>query len=117
MIETPQACKDLIELTLSEKVDLFIDYVFGGRHHTTKVINHNSWYEVKFYQDVASWDFSIMTKMVVASHDLGLRSSIEANGLRGLKVLLHNRKSREGLMHQRHPTLEQHLERIGRVTQ
>jgi hypothetical protein len=116
MSEATALHTDLIELELAQKVELFIDFVFGGKHHTNKVINHNSWYEVKFYQDVATWDFNIMTKMVVASHDLGLRADIEANGLRGLKVLLHNRKSREGLMHQRHPTLEQHLERIGRVT-
>jgi hypothetical protein len=115
MSETPQACKDLIELPLSEKVDLFIDYVFGGRHHTTKVIDHKFWFEVKFHQDVATWDGNIMTKIVVASHDLGLRASLDPNGLRGLKLMLHNRKQRDTIS-RGHPTLEEHLEKIGRVT-
>ena len=117
MSQPAQAPVDLIDLPLAEKVELFIDFVFGGRHHTSKVIDRDGFFEVKFWQDVATWDGNIMTKMVVAAHDLGLRVNFDANGLRGLKVLLHNRKSREGMLHKRHPTLEQHLELIGRVTQ
>lgn len=116
MSQTTEAPVDLIDLPLAEKVELFIDFVFGGRHHTNKVIDHDCFFEVKFWENVATWDSNLMTKMVVAAHDLGLRARIEANGLRGLKVLLHNRKSREGMFHERHPTLEQHLEKIGRVT-
>jgi hypothetical protein len=120
MSQTAQTPVDLIDLPLAEKVELFVDFVFGGRHHTSKVIipdDHDGFFEVQFWQDVATWDGNIMTKMVVAGHDLGLRVNFDANGLRGMKVLLHNRKSREGKMHTRHPTLEQHLELIGRVTQ
>jgi hypothetical protein len=68
---------DLIALSLAAKVDLFIDFVFGGQHHTKKVIDHDGFFEVKFWQDVATWDGDLMTKMVVASHDLGLRTSVE----------------------------------------
>ncbi len=116
MSQTAPTETDLIDLSLAEKVDLFIDFVFGGRHHTKKIIEHSNCFEIRFWQDVSTWDSNIMTKMVVASHDLGLRTSLEANGLRGLKVLLHNKGSREGMLHKRHPTLEQHLEKIGRVT-
>jgi len=106
---------DLIELEFAQKVELFIDFVFGGKHHTRKVIDHEFWFEVKFHQDVATWDGNIMTRIVVASHDLGLRASIDANGLRGLKLMLHNRKQRDTIICG-HPTLEEHLEKIGRVT-
>jgi hypothetical protein len=117
MSQTAQAPVDLIDLPLAEKVELFVDFVFCSRHHTSTVIDHDGFFEVQFWQDVATWDGNIMTKMVVAGHDLGLRVNFDAN-MWGMKVLLlHNRKSREGKMHTRHPTLEQHLELIGRVTQ
>jgi len=113
--KTAQTKIDLIDLSLLAKVDLFIDFVFGGRHHTKKIIEHSNCFEVKFWQDVSTWDGNIMTKIVVASHDLGLRASLDANGTRGLKLTLHNRATRQSMTHG-HPTLEQHLEKIGRVT-
>ena len=115
MSQTAPTEIDLIDLSLAEKVDLFIDFVFGGRHHTKKIIEHSNCFEVRFWQDVATWDGNIMTKIVVASHDLGLRASLDPNAMRGLKVTLHNRATRQSITHG-HPTLEQHLEKIGRVT-
>jgi hypothetical protein len=106
---------DLIDLSLLAKVDLFIDFVFGGRHHTRRVTEYPNCFEIRFWQDVATWDGNIMTKIVVASHDLGLRASLDANGMRGLKLTLHSRATRAASM-TGHPTLEQHLEKIGRVT-
>ena len=115
MRKSEQANIDLIDLSLLAKVDLFIDFVFGGRHHTRKVIEHSNCFEVRFWQDVSTWDGNIMTKIVVASHDLGLRASLDANGMRGLKLTLHSRATRAASI-TGHPTLEQHLEKIGRVT-
>jgi hypothetical protein len=115
MSKSEQANIDLIDLSLLEKVDLFIDFVFGGRHHTRKVIEHSNCFEIRFWQDVSTWDCNIMTKIVVASHDLGLRASLDANGMRGLKLTLHSRATRASSI-TGHPTLEQHLEKIGRVT-
>lgn len=106
---------DLINLPFDEKIELFIDYVFGGRHHTRSVEFAKCCYLIKFYQDLATWDGNILTKIVVAAHDLGLRVDAQPNGMRGMRVMIHNRKQREGMM-AGHPTLEQHLQRIGRVT-
>jgi hypothetical protein len=106
---------DLIELPFEEKIELFIDYVFGGRHHTRSVVSADVCYFIKFYQDLSTWDGNILTKIVVAAHDLGLRVDAEPNGMRGMRVMVHNRKQRDG-MSKGHPTLEQHLQRIGRVT-
>jgi hypothetical protein len=116
MSETPQACKDLIELTLSKKVERFIDFVFGGKQPTIQIANGKFWFEIRFNFDVSTWDGNIMTKIVVASHDLGLRASLVPSSLPGFKLTLVNRKERGGFING-HPTLEQHLERIGRVTQ
>ena len=106
---------DLINLPFEEKIDLFVSYVFRGRHHTQSVEFAKGCYCIKFYQDLTTWDMNILTKVVVAAHDLGLRVDAEPNGMRGMRLMIHNRKQRDG-MSEGHPTLEQHLQRIGRVT-
>lgn len=106
---------DLINLPFAEKIELFIDYVFGGRHHTRSVEFKEFFYFIKFFQDLATWDGNTLTKIVVAAHDLGLRVDAEPNGRRGMRLMVHNRKQRDSRM-LGHPTLEQHLQRIGRVT-
>lgn len=106
--------KDLIELPFEEKIELFIDYVFGGRHHTRAVEQKELCYFIKFWDDISTWDGNKLTKIVVAAHDLGLRVDAEPNGMRGMRLMIHNRKQRDGIS-KGHPTLEQHLEKIGRV--
>lgn len=108
--------KDLIELPFAEKIELFIDYVFGGRHHTKSVEFNQVCYYIKFWSDLATWDGNKLTKIVVAAHDLGLRVDAEPNGMRGMRLMVHNRTQRDSIM-RGHPTLEQHLEKIGRVTE
>ena len=107
--------QDLIGLPFAEKIELFIAYVFGGRHHTRAVEFKENHYLIKFWDDLTTWDGNKLTKVVVASHDLGLRVDVEPNGMRGLRLMIHNRTQRESIM-KGHPTLEQHLEKIGRVS-
>ena len=106
--------EDLIDLPFAEKIELFIDYVFGGRHHTQAVVDNGGHYIIKFYQDLSTWDANVLTAIVVAAHDLGLRVDVQPNGTRALRLMIHNRTQRESVM-KGHPTLEQHLEKIGRV--
>ena len=109
--------KDLIELPFAEKIELFIDYVFGGRHHTHSVeLKDGVLYIIKFWDNLATWDDNKLTKIVVAAHDLGLRVDAQPNGMRGMRLMIHNRAQRESIV-RGHPTLEQHLEKIGRVTE
>jgi hypothetical protein len=103
--EKPQP--DLIELTFAEKVESFIDDVFGGRHHVRKIEDKGHHVKLVIFDGIATYDGDTMTRIVIASHELGLRAELSANGMRGLKILLHNRVSRTGCpMYQRHPTLE-----------
>lgn len=108
--------QDLIDLPFAEKIELFIDYVFGGRHRTFAVEQKEVCYYIKFWDNLATWDGNKLTKIVVAAHDLGLRVDAEPNGMRGMRLMVHNRALREGRTMERHPTLEQHLEEIGRVS-
>ncbi len=60
----------------------------------------------------ATFDFNHLTTAVVMAHKRSIRFEIEPSGPRMLKLCLHKRQ-RTGLMHERHPTLEQAMEAIG----
>lgn len=94
---------DYIALPLKEKVDRFLDYVFAGAHHVRSVTDKGNHYSVVPYGSLATFDGIALTKIVIASHILGLRADIENNGMRGVRILLHNRTCREGRLYERHP--------------
>jgi hypothetical protein len=96
---------DLINLTFSEKVETFLSNVFGGRHRVAKIIEHPTFCEVIPHGSLSTFDDDKLTLIVIESHDLGLRAEVTNHGMRGVKIMLHNRKSREGRLYARHPTL------------
>ena len=105
--------EDPINWPLEQKVDEFIEIVFGGKHHVQK-------FEMKFnhavivpYGSMATVDGSRLTTVVFAAHQLGLRVDIENHGMRGIRLLCHSRSVREGSLTKRHPTIIEALKQYG----
>ena len=102
---------DLIDLPFNEKVERFVIDVFGGVHRVRKLEEKsNHWLCVPF-GPLSTFDDDRLTRIVIASHTYGIRAEIDNHGMRGLKILLHNRVSRDGRLFQRHPTIETVLQR------
>lgn len=99
----------VISLPIEGKVERFVDDVFGGAHHVQKVYRAGHFYVVIPYGSLATYDDDKLTRIVIASHRYGLRAEVTNYGMRGLKILLHNRKARSGRIFERHPTLEEVL--------
>lgn len=97
---------DLISLSLADKVDAFVSDVFGGVHRVWKLENKGNYWLCVPRGTVATYDDDKMTRIVIASHKYGIRAEIDNYGMRGIKILLHNRVSRVGRMFERHPTIE-----------
>ena len=97
---------DPIDLPLSEKVNEFVSFVFGGVHHVRKCECMGHFYQIVPWGGLSTYDDDKLTKIVIASHDLGLRAQVDNYGMRGVKIMLHNRASRDGMLHKRHPTME-----------
>lgn len=97
---------DLVTLPLAEKVDRFVSDVFGGVHRVAKLEQKGHYFLCIPRGTLATYDDDKLTRIVIASHKYGIRAEIDNHGMRGLKILLHNRASREGRMFDRHPTLE-----------
>jgi hypothetical protein len=102
---------DKIELSLAEKAYEFTDIVFGGVHRVkTLEDRHHYCLLIPRQPSLATYDDSLLTRVVIASHELGLRAEITNNGMHGLKLLLHSRSVRDGgELWQRHPTLDRVL--------
>jgi hypothetical protein len=61
---------------------------------------------------LATFDFDCLTRLVVLAHDRCVRLEIVSSGPGRIGLVLHKRASREGAMHERHPTIEDAVQRV-----
>lgn len=59
---------------------------------------------------LATFDSPGLTMLVIAAHEECIRVSINAVAPRLYHIKMHKRNSREGAMHERHPTIERAIE-------
>jgi hypothetical protein len=97
----------LIDLPIAEKVERFLSDVFGGRHRVRRVIDHSNHTVVIPHGSLATFDDDRLTRVVLSAHQLGLRAEVDNHGMRGLKILLHNRTARTGRLWERHQTIDE----------
>jgi hypothetical protein len=98
---------DPVSLSLEAKVELFVGDVFGGVHRVRKLVCEQNHYMCVPHGTLSTFDDDKLTRIVIASHRYALRAEVDAYGMRGVKILLHNRNQRDGRMWQRHPSLAQ----------
>jgi len=103
--------QDLIHLDFDEKAERFVSDVFGGDHRVSRLERKSNHWLCVPRGSLSTWDDDKLTRIVIASHKYGIRAEVTNHGMRCVKILLHNRTSREGRMFKRHPTIEQAIER------
>lgn len=86
-------------------------------HHVFNVKKFNEGSPREFWTvihsgSLATFDFDELTRLVYWAHQFGVRVDLGNGGPRALKIMLHARNKREGGMSERHPTMEQAIERI-----
>ena len=74
--------------------------------------SNNQWIEFVYDGNMATVDFPDLTMLVVFAHDEMIRVSLEGCGPRYMRMIFHQRDSREGGMSERYPTIEDHIEKI-----
>lgn len=98
--------------------DLLGDVVRGIYHIDERALHRVEWddaycIEITMPDDGgrwATWDFDLLTGLVVLAHERCIRVSIGAATFHYLKLYFHQR-SREGGIAERHPTIEEAVER------
>ena len=88
---------------------LLLSQLYHGFHHVMgEVKEHGTGIEINSREyRLATFDFSYLTRLVLMSHDWGVRACIGGSGPGMIKIILHKRHLREGRMSERHPTIEQ----------
>lgn len=83
----------------------------GGDHHLGEISECGPGILMPWSQDFATYDFDAMTRLVVLAHVHLVRVSVKAHGPRQIAIICH-RRTAEGTMPQRHPSIEALLERF-----
>lgn len=88
--------------------------VFLGEHHAPERIY--AWGRgIKCNSEshrLSTFDFDYLTRLVVLAHDACVRVEIVSSGPGCIGLVLHKRHARDGAMHERHPTMEEAIERV-----
>lgn len=95
-----------------------LGYAFAGLYHMDEdALERAQWDNDRFIEidliprDMSTYDFNLLTVIVLLAHDLCIRVSVSAQ-FRGVLRLGFWPRRRTGGMAQRHPTLEDHVAEI-----
>lgn len=99
-------------LTLEQATDFFAELYFGEHHIPSKIKQWGSGYCVEDFAGMSTFDFSVLSRFVVMCHDKCIRGEIRPSSPKSMKVIIHLRQGREGDISERHPTLEENIEKI-----
>ena len=97
---------------VNERMERVLSVMFRGIHHCPEIhkyhvdTKHERW-EVNTWNDLSTYDFDLLTRLVIAGHDECVRVTITNSGPRMVKIQLWPRFKREGSVTERHPTIDQ----------
>ena len=100
------------------RAERMLEITFRGLHHCPKIhkipykIIGNEYWAVNYSGDLSTYDYDLLTRLVVAAHDNCIRVSICSSGPRLVKIRLDNRTKRVGMFHEQHPTIEQAVDAV-----
>lgn len=106
--------KDISDL--GERVADILGQVYRGIYHLpSKQLRKMEWNNPDFiefihYGELATYDFSALTELVILCHDEAIRLSINACSPKYLRICFHKRIRGADHMSQRHPTIEQAIQ-------
>lgn len=96
-------------LSIQEATKFFSEF-YGGEHHLPRsgIKAFGYGFAVTHIGDLATFDFDMLTKLVVMAHDFCYRSSISTSGINRIKIAIWKR-NRDGGFTERHPTIEENI--------
>jgi hypothetical protein len=98
---------------LGLKVADILGLVWNGLYHMdTKKVKWENPYciEVNIFEPLSTFDWNALTELVILCHDQMIRFTVQPCNMRYIKLLFHQRQ-REGSFCERHPTIEDAIEK------
>ncbi len=113
-VQTLQKDKPMSEL--GKTVANILGYVGCGMYNCPISHKRIDWTDdycivVNWSHSLSNWDFDNLTRLVLECHERLVRIDIAGIAPRYLRMIFHQRKSREGYMNLRLPTIETMIER------
>ena len=88
--------------------------VFHGEHHAPERI-YAFGRGIKCHANshrLSTFDFDYLTRLVVLAHDACVRVEVVSSGPGRIGLVLHKRAGRTGSSYDRHPTIEEAIDRV-----
>jgi hypothetical protein len=99
------------ELTQEEATAFFAELYMGEHHIPAEIKKWGPAWCINDHGDLSTYDFNMLTRLVFLAHDKCYRASVMNSGPRMVKIAIWKRKQREGNICERHPTIEEALEK------
>lgn len=100
-----------VTLTEPEARAFFSDF-YGGEHHfPAKLKPYGLGWAMSHFGVLSTFDADDLTRLVLLAHERCIRVQVEQGGPNRLRIAIWKRE-REGCLYERHPTIEQALERF-----
>jgi hypothetical protein len=95
-----------------EAIEFFSEFFFGEHHFPGELKEFGSGWIIPARNDLATYDFNHLTRLVVMAHDKCIRVELVPKGMNRICIAIHKRNGRDGSMFERHPTMEQAIQHI-----
>lgn len=101
-------------LLTKEEATKFFSIFYGGEHHIPRggLKEFGEGWSVQHRGDLATYDFSDLTRLVVLAHEMCIRACVLQGGPGAIKIAIHKRIRESENMSTRHPTLEDNIKLI-----
>lgn len=108
----------LDKLTVEERLNVVVNQAFDGWHHVSgRKSTGNGGVEFNVYASISTYDFSQLTKLVVACHVVRVRAEIAQSGPRMVKIYLNPRENKPDSWSQHHPDGKDLIAWVNRLTE
>ncbi len=100
--------------TFEARAEAMLDRAFSGIYHIQRLKRFPGPrpYWTFTEHSLSTYDFDMLTRLVLGAHEYCLRIEISQGGPGCIKVWVHPREGREGCsMSKRHPTIQQAIDR------
>lgn len=96
-----------------QRAEAMLARVFGGMHHVhgLKKVQPDRYWTCLHQGGAASFDFSILTRLVLGAHEYCLRVEITGGGPNRLKIHVSNRNRSADNSYERHPKIGEAIDK------
>ena len=95
---------DMLAQPFEVRAEAMLSHVFRGMHHVYSLKKFPRYWTC-IHSQLSTFDYDTLTRLVIGAHDYAIRVELNNGGPQAIKLMLHPRQ-REGIICQRHPTIE-----------